>query len=220
MLRSVRHQRARIGSLFRTGVFAAAVAATAFPSIRAQTLLGELAFDLDGGALASFNATPLTLLGYAEFTFPPDNDPVFSLALANGRVLTAADAGFTFTMNPDTPGFADLAALLTNGQDDMLFIQHAGGGFGQPESAYWTGEPRIDLMGSSIATLEFTFDSFFFETPSDDPTWTDYRYQFRLSAYSASAIPEPSTYALFFGVAAGLAVVVKRRAKPRSSRVA
>ncbi|ACB74403.1 PEP-CTERM sorting domain-containing protein [Opitutus terrae] len=183
----------------------------------AQTLLGHVAIDLSGGSLGAFSATPFTLSGHAEFTDPIFDPPLFSIALADGRQFTAADAGFTFTMNSSTPGFAAFAGLLSNGADDSLTVEHAGGGLSVPESYYtWTyavTPQGLDFTGHSISSLRFTIGSLSFSSPIEDPNWTDYEYHFTISAYEGSAIPEPSTYAALCGVAVLGFAVWRRRAR-------
>ena len=218
MLRSHALLRAPWRRLLACGAALLAIAHGPRP-LQAQTLLGEMRVLLDGGAYGLFDSTTLDLQAFIPYGHPAFDDPLASLAFGDQRLFTAADAGFTFTIDQSTPGFAALAAVLTNDDDNTLYWQHAGGGFGSSETyfewSYAVPSPGPAFAGYSISSLRFTIDSLYFNSPDPEYPWTDYTYDLTMTAYSVSPIPEPSTYATILGLTAlGGAALLRRRHRP------
>lgn len=194
------------------------LAATLGPrTLQAQTVIGEMRAYLDGGAYGFFDSTTLDFRAFIPFGHPAFDDPLASVVFADHRVFSAADAGFTFTLDQSSPGFTELAAVLTNDEDNTLYWEHAGGGFGSSETyfewSYTLPSSGPAFAGYSISSLQFTINSLYFNSPDPEDPWTNYVYDLRMVAYSASPIPEPSTYATIFGVVilAGATLMRRRR---------
>ena len=122
-------------------------------------------------------------------------DPVF---------VSADDLGQTFsTITQFDPGFDAFVDLLTNGDNDMIWlafglqpqIYAATGG---PESLIFFDDPdgtaHIDFQGYEIDQIGFALDRFILTSPGEDPNgdgnWTDHDVQISI-VVSGVPIPEP-----------------------------
>jgi hypothetical protein len=83
-------------------------------------------------------------------------------------LVDGTDSGTTFTFDASDPGFADFAAMATNGADDRLSISAmldpSGGGSGSSgnESNYYqgglTGDMTPDLAGTTVTSILLHLD--------------------------------------------------------------
>jgi len=122
-------------------------------------------------------------------------DPVF---------VSADDLGQTFsTITRADPGFDAFVDLLTNGDNDMVWllfgvqpqIWTATGG---PESLIFFDDPdgsaQVDLQRYEIDQIDFALDRFILISPGEDPNgdgnWTDHDVQISI-VVSGVPIPEP-----------------------------
>jgi len=104
-------------------------------------------------------------------------------------------AGMTLWGDPSSPGFADFAAGITNGQDNSIEqwvgspVLNASGITGSDGStdleshllAGQTGFGGVDLAGYTINAIGLRVDQFMIESPGENPNgdgiWTDWSIQ-------------------------------------------
>lgn len=174
----------------------------------------------EAGVIASF--THHDSGGYGEIVSDLEIELAYDAPRAAiegvGGSVGVAEIGQTFEMSSKNK--AAFIARLTDGIDDMLYIDLAG--FGQLESQWFAGIPGLsgpDLMGFDITRIEFRLDHISFDAPGSDPNgngqWTDFRvsltFNFHGVAPQQIEVPGPGGLGLLGLGLLGLAAIRQRR---------
>ena len=143
--------------------------------------------------------------------------------LFEDRLFTEADIGDTFAADSTSdPDFADVASLLTNGEDNQMSFALGGseGGviLGQSESDFFTGlDPRlgVDLFGYEVTRITFRIDHLAFlpdvDSSREGAGDIEGRFTYGFEGEPPPPIPEPATLALVGSGVLGLAAKRNRR---------
>lgn len=129
-----------------------------------------------------------------------------------GDWVSVADAGVVFRADPAVPGFAEAAALLTNGAPDLVRVSllpdHGGGATstGNEFHFFATGDPGPDFAGSTIEAIEVVVDAFDagFTGEGGLPTYWQATYTTRVQ------LPEAGGSAVAAGALLALAAARRR----------
>jgi len=189
-----------VGSLLALSVALSCIA----PNVGASPIVATGIFPSHGGEIT------ISSTGYVDVAIgvtPWGTDGTF--ATPDPVFVSADDLGQTFsTITRADPGFDAFVDLLTNGDNDMVWllfgvqpqIWTATGG---PESLMFFGDPdgtaHIDLQGYEIDQIDFVLDRFILTSPGEDPNgdgnWTDHDVQISM-VVSGVPIPEPAPHLL------------------------
>lgn len=121
-------------------------------------------------------------------------DPIFS-----NFIITPDDEGVTFSImsDIDDPNFSNFITKLTNHHDEYLKVGHKIGmiksDLGSLESAWF--EEKRGFEGKKITRIELTYTKLEFTNPITNlknMTWTDFKYEIKLSFYDDTT-PDLST---------------------------
>jgi hypothetical protein len=134
-------------------------------------------FSGGGGRVAGVDSARLWVL-YMDSTYQP-LVPIIDTVVLRGPKADAV------TLAPGDPGFAQVAALMTDGVDERIEqgVEAAGTGTsGENESTFLaggvSGTMLPDLHGDIITSVQLNVDTLTFATPGSDPNhdgiWTDY----------------------------------------------
>jgi hypothetical protein len=158
---------------------------------------------LKGNVANSSDGTSIGALKIGDIGGSGTGDGLFTEALSTSVV------GTTFTYNTGVE-FDMAVDLLTNGFDDGVFGYVAlGGGGGDFESTFFSSVSLngIDLAGFSIDSLQWTIDSFEYNSGLGNVTLRS-----SLTVNGQSVVPIPAAAWLFGSALLGLGVVKRKKA--------
>ena len=185
----------------------------------------DILFEIDTDVQVRFGSRSLTPITQFNPGLWYESGPSGTLMarIFAGLIVDMGDVGTTFVATPQNdPGFAQFASLLTDGNEQWLFMTSGapGGAGGTSECNQFyldhTCTMGVDLKGNEIERVTFTQKAWYNVSPGSDPggdgIWTDVYGAYRITI-EGHAIPEPGTAAL---VAIGLLGVGVSRAGRRT----
>ncbi len=157
---------------------------------------------LRDNATLSTNGTSNGALWIRDLGGSGTGDGLFTEALSTSVV------GTTFTYSTGVE-FDKAVDLLTNGLDDAVYGNAGPGGGGDLESTFFSSVSLngIDLAGFSIDSLQWTIDSFEYNSAINQVIM-----QSSLTVNGQSVVPIPAAAWLFGSALLGLGVVKRKKA--------
>jgi len=198
-----------INGLYNTGVDDAGNALTAGATDTHYTVTSDLDSDLTAYAITGHpNWSADFSAGTDSMWLSPYKD------INGGWVSSVPNATFTYSLDFDLSGY-DLSSVVISGiwatdnEGISLFLNGVDMGYSAGQTSFSNQNPEQFTLSSGFVEGDNTLAFSVFNQTGDTGNPTGLRVEF-LSA-SASAIPEPSTYALVFG---GLALALFLIRKP------